>query len=75
MMFCRTTVRLGEYDIKMDKDCETHFEGDTLCADPVQDFTVDEIIPHSKYSIKTFENDIGLLRLNRDANISVGKYY
>lgn len=66
-----TTVRLGEYDIKMDKDCETHFEGDTLCADPVQDFTVDEIIPHSKYSIKTFENDIGLLRLNRDANISV----
>lgn len=55
-----TAVRLGEWDTTSERDCE-----DDYCADPVQDVSVTELIPHESYQpgSKTQENDIALLRL------------
>lgn len=55
-----TGVRLGEWDLKKENDCE----GD-LCSDPAVDLDIEEIIPHEKYSPSSGNqlNDIALLRL------------
>lgn len=45
----------------------------TVCAPPVQDIAIAEIIPHPEYSPTTYMNDIGLLRLAAPINISVGE--
>lgn len=70
----RTVVRLGEYNTGTDIDCLT--VGDTQdCADPHQDYSVEETIPHSGFSDTNVnrKDDIALVRLSRDAP-STGKY-
>ena len=38
------------------------------CAPPVQNFDIEKIIPHESYnSPNPFQNDIALVRLDRDA--------
>lgn len=61
-MFFRTGVRLGEWDITKDVDCE-----EDNCSDPVQDIPVAELIPHEGYepNSKDQKNDVALIRLAR----------
>ena len=57
-VFCRfsieqITVKLGEYDFEK--------EGETLDSS----YTLEQMIPHESYDTKTFENDIAILKLDR----------
>lgn len=58
----RVGVRLGEYDITNEIDCQ-----ENKCADPVVYMGVEEKIPHADYSErnKNRHNDIGLVRMDR----------
>ncbi|XP_049815927.1 serine protease easter-like [Schistocerca nitens] len=63
------SVRLGEYNTDLDRDCVEEYTGGETCADPPQDFGVEQSLPHPDYepfSSNQF-NDIALLRLDRDA--------
>lgn len=51
------TVRVGEHFANEENDCDSN-----VCADPVQDFEVEDEICHD-FDEQTFENDICLLRL------------
>lgn len=59
-------MRLGEYDTNTSEDClvDSGFED---CADPHQDISVEEAIPHPEYtdSVPSRYHDIALLRLAR----------
>lgn len=63
-----TTVRLGEYDLRYDLDCD----GLTDCAEPVEDIDIAEIVPHEAYSLHSpqQEHDIALIRLARPVQFS-----
>lgn len=60
-------VRLGEYDLSQERDCQEDY-----CADPVIDVPVVERIPHEQYvsGSKAQENDIALLRLGRSVEFT-----
>ncbi|XP_053682113.1 CLIP domain-containing serine protease B10-like [Sabethes cyaneus] len=61
-------VRLGEYNTETVDDCQGTGE-DRICSDPPQNFGIEEIIVHPRYS-KADTNqhdDIALVRLDRDA--------
>uniref|UniRef100_A0A1B6MA77 Peptidase S1 domain-containing protein n=1 Tax=Graphocephala atropunctata TaxID=36148 RepID=A0A1B6MA77_9HEMI len=51
-------VRLGEYNVRTDPDCV-----DGVCAPPIQDIKVEEVICHGGYNKRSYHNDICLLRL------------
>uniref|UniRef100_A0A1W7R8M0 CLIP domain-containing serine protease n=2 Tax=Aedes albopictus TaxID=7160 RepID=A0A1W7R8M0_AEDAL len=59
------SVRLGEYDTTTDIDCIT-LDGEQICADPPIDVPVEEKVAHPEYNEKSMQNDIALLRLDRD---------
>lgn len=68
-------VRLGEYNTETDEDCVQFDNADQECADPVQNYAVEEIILHEKYlpsdaSFYQRENDIALIRLSGNAKYS-----
>ncbi|KAG5684158.1 hypothetical protein PVAND_013399 [Polypedilum vanderplanki] len=64
-------VRLGEYDLTTDPDCQHDDDtGKSDCNPPVQDIEIERLIPHSLYNNPRFSNDIGLVRMARDAEIS-----
>ncbi|KAF2899260.1 hypothetical protein ILUMI_06914 [Ignelater luminosus] len=65
-----TSVRVGERPIDTDPDCEETF-GDKYCATSVQDVDIAEVILHPEFDSKTFENDIGLIRVAHRINITV----
>jgi secreted trypsin-like serine protease len=59
-------VRLGEWDLSTDKDCD-----DDDCVDkPVQDIRIEATIPHPNYNITDtkIRDDIALIRLVRDCD-------
>lgn len=61
-----TLVRLGEWNLDTNPDCDSHD-----CADPVQDITIDEITRHPDYNLNGNEhNDIALLRLTHPVKLS-----
>nr|AAR88077.1 serine protease [Armigeres subalbatus] len=62
-----TAVRLGEWDIATNPDCE-----DDECYDAVQDIGVEKLIVHENFINQRTEvhNDIGLLRLAAPARYS-----
>jgi len=57
-LFRRALVRLGEFDERTAVDC---LDGE--CADAVQDVRVERFVAHSAYDRKTFQHDIGIVRL------------
>lgn len=68
-------MRLGEYNTETDEDCVQFDNADQECADPVQNYAVEEIILHEKYlpsdaSFYQRENDIALIRLSGNAKYS-----
>lgn len=67
MTFFRIEVRLGEHDLRTERDCQD------VCAPPVQDIAVEEIIPHPRYR-RPEKNDIGLIRLQWDITFNAGMY-
>lgn len=60
-------VRLGEWDLNSDPDCQ-----DDLCADEVVDIPIAERIVHENYHphSRDHENDIALLRLNQSVQFT-----
>lgn len=69
-------VRLGEFDTEQDPDCETDlYSGKPYCAPSPQDFRIERIILHPSYEARSINrfNDIGLIRLDRDAQLN-GKF-
>lgn len=64
-------VRLGEHDLSKVQDCEIEEDEEPVCAEPYQEFPIEDIRVHANYSINGYKNDIALIRLNRDVNLSV----
>lgn len=66
-----TDVRLGEYNAATRRDC-IRFRNTEICADLVQDISVEQIIPHPEFIPNTndFYHDITLLRLATPARFS-----
>ena len=63
--FCSASVRLGEHQLSTDIDCD---DGGQSCNDPPQNFEAEEVIFHPDYNKPNqYQNDIALIRLNRDA--------
>eukprot|EP00092_Neocalanus_flemingeri_P101326 GFUD01129556.1.p1 GENE.GFUD01129556.1~~GFUD01129556.1.p1 ORF type:complete len:481 (+),score=114.68 GFUD01129556.1:36-1478(+) len=62
--FSLATIRVGEHDLKSDKDCT---EDGTICTETPQDFDVEKVIFHESYGKpKPFQNDIAIIKLSRD---------
>lgn len=59
------SVRLGEWDSQMVTDCQEFSDGTQLCAPPVRDFQVDQVITHENFSPydQSLSNDIALIKL------------
>ncbi|XP_031327655.1 CLIP domain-containing serine protease 14D-like [Photinus pyralis] len=65
-------VRCGEHNLNTLVDCEGEdvtAYNTKMCAPPVQDIGIEEIIAHPGYNLKSFTNDIGLIRLERPLNV------
>lgn len=62
----RVNVRLGEYDIATEKDCDK----DNKCLDPVQDIKIEKMTKHPKYDTRKKINDIALLKLKTAADVT-----
>ncbi|TRY72013.1 hypothetical protein TCAL_09603 [Tigriopus californicus] len=57
-------IRVGEHDLGKDEDCDPD-SFPKVCAEPVQDFNIEKIIPHESYNAPNpFQNDIALIRLD-----------
>ncbi|KAK4881498.1 hypothetical protein RN001_004817 [Aquatica leii] len=65
--FVLHTVRLGEWNVTSDIDCHD-MKLNLDCANPVVDVLIEQQIAHPRYSKKTGDNDIGLLRLQYNIN-------
>lgn len=61
-------IRLGEHNIDTDPDCQPTDDGQ-ICANPVQDFNIAEVIAHPQYRPESRDklHDIALIRLDRVA--------
>lgn len=57
------SVRLGDHNIKTENDCVEHPQFKE--CNTMEEFGVEEKIPHADYSRKSAINDIALIRLNR----------
>ncbi|KAL9893732.1 serine protease grass-like isoform 1-T1 [Glossina fuscipes fuscipes] len=57
-------VRLGEHDLSNDVDCEQRGTKE-FCAPPVENFGVERIIIHPKYTVRSTSNDVALVKLDR----------
>lgn len=68
----RKSVLLGEMDANTEMDCEIQ-QNFQVCNPPTQSFGIEQAITHPQYSPTSVQNDIGLIRLDRDADFSVGK--
>lgn len=64
-----TKVRLGEWDLRTNPDCQ-EIENDELCNENYVDISVAEVIVHPQYTTLTQYNDIALLKLEHDVEFS-----
>lgn len=62
--FPRTSVRVGEHDIRKDPDCEL-----SDCAPAVQDRVIKKITPHPDFNKPAFHNDIAMLELEKPVDL------
>ncbi|CAO1427631.1 unnamed protein product [Diamesa serratosioi] len=60
-------VRLGEWDLSQQKDCDDSLLNEVVCAPPPIDIAIEEKIMHEKYSPSSSNqhNDIALLRMRQ----------
>lgn len=59
-------MRLGEWNMSTTMDCGVDVDNIHICSDDVIDIPVVNQIIHPYYSKKNGNNDIALLRLQRD---------
>ena len=62
-------VRLGELDVRTERDCNT----DSSNCIESQDFEIEKIVAHSMYDTPKYANDIALIRLRKTTNSSEWK--
>lgn len=68
-IFGRHSVILGEHTKGQEVDCEVYYLGDTVdrdCADTVEEYSIESSEFHSDYNRPKYNNDIGLIRLDRN---------
>lgn len=65
MLNTRKVILLGENNAETEIDCE-----EDVCADPVQKFKPAHIETLSNYNDPLLRNDIALIKLNIEANIT-----
>lgn len=67
----RSSVRLGEYDLRTERDCYKN-----ECTDPAVDIPIEQLIPHEEYAptSKAQENDIALIRLSQSVKYTSKLY-
>ena len=70
-------VRLGEHNLGSDRDCEDVDLGEmnsreSLCNPPVQDVPIAYVLPHPKHNTPKYANDVGLVKLAREPDMSQG---
>lgn len=61
-------VRLGEWNMETNPDCETTYSGEPICAPPIIDLSIAQTIVHERFVPfdANLENDISILILHRD---------
>ncbi|XP_014215660.1 serine protease easter-like isoform X2 [Copidosoma floridanum] len=59
-------VRVGEHDFAKERDCEAVGTSEEVCAERYQDFQIESVTSHEKYSTVNYHNDIAIIRVNRD---------
>ncbi|XP_058462770.1 CLIP domain-containing serine protease B4-like [Malaya genurostris] len=59
-------IRLGEWDLQTEKDCDSN----SACSDPPIDVGIEKIISHEGFNKLTLINDIALIKLNRSVNFT-----
>ncbi|XP_023332008.1 melanization protease 1 isoform X2 [Eurytemora carolleeae] len=65
--FDLSVVRVGEYDLSMDVDCDS----DNFCSPPPQDMQVEEVYSHESYGKPaSFQNDIAIIKLKKEVEIN-----
>lgn len=62
-------MRLGEWQISENPDCSS-MHSLVECVNTERDYKIEKKIPHPQYNRKSGNNDIGLLRLAEDAELS-----
>lgn len=60
-IFGRHSVILGEHTKGQEVDCEVYYLGDT-----VEEYSIESSEFHSDYNRPKYNNDIGLIRLDRN---------
>ncbi|XP_071546341.1 phenoloxidase-activating factor 1-like [Panulirus ornatus] len=64
-------IRLGDWDLITEVDCEVSLQGFKSCAPPAQNFTYEELIIHPSYDTRGLNSDdIALIRLSRPIDFS-----
>ncbi|KAK2583732.1 hypothetical protein KPH14_009650 [Odynerus spinipes] len=64
-------VRVGDHDISTERDCDKDEYGlEVSCAEKYQDFGIDSVHFHPEYSKTKLQNDIALIRLNGDVDLT-----
>ncbi|XP_045483934.1 venom protease-like isoform X2 [Pieris rapae] len=63
-------VRIGEYDVSRDDDCDYQPGVSPVCEKHIQEMYVELAIPHSEFRRGPPENDIALLRVEGEINFS-----
>ncbi|XP_069195042.1 CLIP domain-containing serine protease B4 [Procambarus clarkii] len=67
-------IRLGDWDLSSDTDCEITRQGNKNCVPPAQDFTHEEVIIHPDYNTRVqFSDDIALIRLSKSIDLTAQK--
>lgn len=63
-------VRLGEHDLRAEKDCRRAGGGGEICTLPPQTFGIEEVVAHPTFNKRAPESDdIALIRLDRDVDL------
>lgn len=63
--YFRESVRLGEHQLSTDVDCR-FLRGRVRCAPPVEDFSVEEVYVHPKFTDTEGYNDIAIVKLSSE---------
>lgn len=64
-----TTVRLGEYDLSRQVDCEYMYD-ERICMPEAQDIGIQTIVFHLEFNQPKYSHDVALIRLRDDADFS-----